>query len=234
MRLARRANRHPPRVQPKDESGTKLCRCGCGVAPKKPRRTFATNECVHAFRSIYDPGYIRELVYKRDRGVCQICGIHASKAFKEWCAARKEAHRLVDRLARAWEWDNWRVKRYDPTKKDWDAFHREKKAMVERLVPLNGWTTGRSTGWDADHIIPVAKGGLQLGIENIRTLCHPCHKKVTAELAAELARERNPQPDPRHGQQQLLDLGDEQTQDPGTASAECHRPEPEEPPRPHT
>ena len=33
--------------------------------------------------------------------------------------------------------------------------------------------------WDADHIIPVKKGGGSCGLENLRTLCISCHKIVT-------------------------------------------------------
>lgn len=35
---------------------------------------------------------------------------------------------------------------------------------------------------------PVAEGGGQCGLENLRTLCLPCHRKVTAELKARLAK----------------------------------------------
>lgn len=55
--------------------------------------------------------------------------------------------------------------------------------------------------WDADHIIPVVKGGGGCGLENYRTLCQPCHKTATAKLAADRAKERRG-PDP----QQELDL----------------------------
>jgi hypothetical protein len=36
--------------------------------------------------------------------------------------------------------------------------------------------------WEADHIVPVCKGGGLCGIEGYRTLCLPCHKKNTAKL----------------------------------------------------
>ncbi len=44
--------------------------------------------------------------------------------------------------------------------------------------------------WDADHILPVVKGGGGCGLENYRTLCQPCHKTATAALAARRALER--------------------------------------------
>ncbi len=45
---------------------------------------------------------------------------------------------------------------------------------------------GSGKYWAADHIIPVAEGGGQCGLENIRTLCTACHKQVTAELRKRL------------------------------------------------
>ena len=39
-------------------------------------------------------------------------------------------------------------------------------------------------GWhilEADHIIPIADGGAEFEKENVRTLCEPCHKHITAE-----------------------------------------------------
>jgi 5-methylcytosine-specific restriction enzyme A len=44
----------------------------------------------------------------------------------------------------------------------------------------------RNTFWDADHILPVAEGGGECDLSNMRTLCIPCHKKASAELAARL------------------------------------------------
>jgi hypothetical protein len=44
--------------------------------------------------------------------------------------------------------------------------------------------------WEADHIVPVVEGGGECGIDGYRTLCVPCHKTVTANLAARLAEKR--------------------------------------------
>jgi 5-methylcytosine-specific restriction protein A len=42
---------------------------------------------------------------------------------------------------------------------------------------------GRKTWWEADHILPVVEGG-DSNLENMRTLCIPCHRGVTSELRA--------------------------------------------------
>jgi 5-methylcytosine-specific restriction endonuclease McrA len=38
--------------------------------------------------------------------------------------------------------------------------------------------------WEADHIVPVADGGGECGLENYRLLCRPCHVRVTLEWRA--------------------------------------------------
>ena len=44
----------------------------------------------------------------------------------------------------------------------------------------------RRTLWDADHILPVAEGGGQCDLDNLRTLCLPCHREATRELRVRL------------------------------------------------
>lgn len=36
--------------------------------------------------------------------------------------------------------------------------------------------------WEADHIVAVVEGGGSCTLENLRTLCSPCHKAVTKAL----------------------------------------------------
>lgn len=48
----------------------------------------------------------------------------------------------------------------------------------------------RGGAWDMDHVIPVAEGGGCCGIDGLRTLCKPCHRRVTADLAKRLAEKR--------------------------------------------
>lgn len=44
----------------------------------------------------------------------------------------------------------------------------------------------RRSLWDADHILPVAEGGGQCDLDNLRTLCLPCHREATAQLQLRL------------------------------------------------
>jgi 5-methylcytosine-specific restriction protein A len=41
--------------------------------------------------------------------------------------------------------------------------------------------------WDADHIVPVAEGGGECDLSNMRTLCLKCHRAATAALRERLA-----------------------------------------------
>ncbi len=48
---------------------------------------------------------------------------------------------------------------------------------------------GASSGtWHMDHTLPVVEGGGLAGLENLRTLCQPCHKVETAKLATRRVR----------------------------------------------
>lgn len=44
--------------------------------------------------------------------------------------------------------------------------------------------------WQADHIVPVAEGGGSCGMQNLRTLCLPCHHQETRALMRRLREAR--------------------------------------------
>lgn len=44
----------------------------------------------------------------------------------------------------------------------------------------------RKSLWDADHIQPVAEGGGECDLDNLRTLCLRCHRAATLELSLRL------------------------------------------------
>jgi 5-methylcytosine-specific restriction enzyme A len=60
-----------------------------------------------------------------------------------------------------------------------------------RTALLEHWgmkTRIRKSLWDADHILPVAEGGGECDLDNIRTLCLRCHRSVTIQLLERLRR----------------------------------------------
>jgi 5-methylcytosine-specific restriction enzyme A len=56
-----------------------------------------------------------------------------------------------------------------------------------RLKAFAEWgMRGRKSLWDADHIIPVAEGGGECDLANMRTLCLKCHRAHTEMLRTRL------------------------------------------------
>ena len=139
-------------VLPLGPNGRTLCRW-CAIEVPRGRRTFCSEWCVNEWRLRSDPGYLRDQVLRRDKGICAMCQtdtVHAHHILKRARGVRK-----LELLAR------WGMKRL----------------------------TRRSL-WDADHILPVAEGGGECDLANIRTLCLVCHRKATAELRDRLRRNR--------------------------------------------
>lgn len=188
----------------KAEDGTVLCSCGCGQVPKPPRRSWFSDACVEAWKIRNDPGHVRRLLEKRDKGVCAVCGCDSNAEYRKWLEARKVAERFIWWLDRSTlspvEWINgeWLyLPRVPESREDREADAKRRKELYRKWMPPGDWTSGRNSGWDADHILEVVNGGGQCGLENYQTLCHPCHKAKTKRLAAELAqRRRKPSPQP--------------------------------------
>jgi 5-methylcytosine-specific restriction protein A len=129
-------------------NGRALCRW-CKLEVPAGRRTFCSDWCVHEWRLRTDPGYLREQVFARDKGVCAGCHLDTEA---EW--------RRIKRLPAA---------RRVGVLRDW------------RLKNLR-----RSSLWDADHIAPVAEGGGECDLSNLRTLCLRCHREATMKLRERL------------------------------------------------
>ena len=141
----------PAKLLPKDENGLTCCRwCGKGVKP--PRRTMCSPECVHELLIRTNGRYLRDCVYKRDKGICQKCNIDTKKIAKEALQLKTEEKEI---------------------------FLKKHNISLKRKIWKRKHGGGL---WDADHIIPVKEGGGSCGLDNIRTLCIKCHKIVTKEL----------------------------------------------------
>ncbi len=95
----------------KGPGGRNLCRW-CSLEVPARRSTFCSDWCVHEWKLRTDPGYLREKVFERDRGICAVCGIDCSAAYTHLRRLRGSARRLA-----AAEW-NLRGR-----KSLWDADH---------------------------------------------------------------------------------------------------------------
>ncbi|MEP6714529.1 MAG: HNH endonuclease signature motif containing protein [Terriglobia bacterium] len=121
----------------------------CQAPVQGRRRSFCCDVCVHEWKLRTNPGYLREHVFLRDKGVCGLCGI-------DTVALRRDMRKL-DYAARR------------RLLKEWGLREGSRKSL-----------------WDADHAVPVAEGGGQCDLKNMRTLCLKCHKVATAALRVRL------------------------------------------------
>ncbi len=103
-----------PDSLPKGPNGRNLCRwCNLEI-PEGRRRTFCSGFCVHEWKLRTDPGYLREQVLARDRGVCAACGIDCRAEFARLKRLRGSSRILA--------WAEWGLK---PNQRGslWDADH---------------------------------------------------------------------------------------------------------------
>ena len=137
---------------PRGAGGRILCRW-CALEVPLGRQTFCSEWCVHEWKLRSNPGYLRQQVLKRDKGICAVCRVNTLSAFLRLKKARGASRDL--HLA------EWGLKR-----------------------------VSRRSLWDADHILPVAEGGGECDLQNVRTLCLKCHRLSTAELRTRLSAQR--------------------------------------------
>lgn len=154
-----RIARCPEQKPGKGPNGRPFCRL-CQKEVPKGRRAWCSKECIRESSIRTDPGFARSLVFKRDKGVCARCGIDTD-------LLKAEADRIRD-----WCFKNLpdSIRGYAPRRTFLVAF---------------GFT--RHHLWEMDHILPVSEGGGECGLDNLRTLCIPCHDTVTAQLRGRLA-----------------------------------------------
>jgi 5-methylcytosine-specific restriction endonuclease McrA len=149
----------------------RLCAYCAGELSSASRRggvisTYCSKECAEEGRlkrgGLYASSQIRTQVFALEGGICRLCGVDAHAMFTR-IASLAPAERL-NALCHA----NWKLP-------------MSSKAL-ERLLqnPKEG------DFWQADHIKAVAEGGGGCDLENLRTLCTPCHGIETEKLRGRL------------------------------------------------
>jgi 5-methylcytosine-specific restriction enzyme A len=101
----------------KGANGRNLCRW-CSLEVPKGRATFCSDWCVEEWRLRTDPGYLREKVLQRDRGVCAGCGVDCLHAERQLKRLRGAA-----RLKALLDWGLRPGSRAVARKTLWDADH---------------------------------------------------------------------------------------------------------------
>ncbi len=173
-------------------NGRRQCR-RCLAEVPKGRRTFCSDACVRDFQlETGSSNWVRLHVRVRDHGVCASCGLDTDRLHRtlttlsrlivrsstdEQVAQMTEHARQRGILCQRWHREA--------------VYHRSQSwtyVGVYRMLLLRfGWSAkqaneGKSL-WQADHIVPLIEGGGLL-LDNLRTLCVPCHTGETAALAA--------------------------------------------------
>jgi 5-methylcytosine-specific restriction protein A len=104
--------------------------------------------------------------------LCRQCGTECPNKLRRYCTST-----CRDRWALA-NWPN--VQRRAVAARD-----RGKCALCPAVVQVRAYPHQ----WEMDHTVPLCEGGSS-SLDNLRTLCIPCHRRVTRELAGRLAQKR--------------------------------------------
>lgn len=81
-------------AMPKGTCGRALCRW-CSLEVPRGRFTFCSDWCVHEWRMRTNPGYLRQQILARDRGICAICGIDCVEAFRRLKRSRGTSRKVM-------------------------------------------------------------------------------------------------------------------------------------------
>ena len=135
----------------RSHNGRPLC-CWCHGEVPAPRRRWCGDDCVAEFNRIAGSN-LSFFIFDRDEGRCQLCW---------WDLGRLE--RVIDHA-------HWHYR-------DLRAPGRWELIEGWLLELLCGYPAARI--WQCDHRRPLSEGGLTHP-DNLRTLCVPCHKIVTAQ-----------------------------------------------------
>ena len=101
------------KTAPRGPNGRGVCRwCALEVPPR--RYTFCSSFCVHEWKLRTQPGYLRDKVLERDRGLCSACGVDTIAAHRQ--LRRSRGARRQELLA------HWGLKA-SVRKSLWDADH---------------------------------------------------------------------------------------------------------------
>lgn len=133
---------------------------------------------------------------ERQRGECTWCGVPVPKGRQTWCSDEcvtafklrcDSAHQVTVVASRdrgiccLCGRDTLKCQRV------YRAYWRDAK----HIVPTDHGEVQEALGikchftqpFEVDHVVPVVEGGGLCGPDGLRTLCRPCHKQKSAELA---------------------------------------------------
>ena len=153
----------------KDKFGYYLCRL-CKQPCPEMERYWCSEECLRNYLFMSDGSYVRGKLFERDLGICAECGVNAAQMDDALARLKDDLlhpllmsiHPMIVATLRAEGWKNIRV--------------RGRGSYADAIE--------YTSCWEADHVRAISEGGGECGLENYRTLCFVCHKKVSAGQAA--------------------------------------------------
>lgn len=149
----------------KDADGNPLCRW-CQKPLANRRRSYCGVQCRIEVNIRTSVSSLRYYVHQRDKGVCAKCGLDTMRLDRILNYARRSYYELQYGI--------------ESTNGCWVESHAR---SVNFVLARMGFNEGVSL-WDADHIVEVSAGG-DSGLDNIQTLCVPCHKAKTKKMHAD-------------------------------------------------
>jgi 5-methylcytosine-specific restriction protein A len=167
-----------------------ICRW-CGEPVPKGRHSWCSDRCVEAFKVEAWPNEMRTAIAKRDHEICRLCGRDCGR-IDLYIEAIVDNPKALPKRTFDYTSDQYVVIDPDP------VLARRRQRWINLLRRLRMWMPdcygSADHGmlrhlWEADHIVPVIEGGSNR-LDNMRTLCVPCHKAETRELRQRLSRAR--------------------------------------------
>jgi len=188
----------------------KFCLNGCGKLVPERNSKYCSQECSAEFYAKHNQAGLREYVFKRENGKCQLCGFKnqsfpiPSPVFPEfpnepkrpgWFGGEngKSLHRKA-MIAYHKELKVWEEKKHVwlDSEEYTQAIIAHNKANDEWGNKHDAWYSSlkHKRSFVADHIIPVALGGPEFDLNNVQLLCEVCNKKKTAKDMANIGKRR--------------------------------------------
>lgn len=198
-----------------------VCRwCGEAVLhpeTKEPGKLTWHDACVVEYKRIFWPAETRKAVLARDRGICAVCGIDTLRVESrlERCSGFNIAPDWCRwALVRGWEGPHW-GKAYRAAEEAAQLRYNRMCVRYSERQPilkaaaqkrLNHYLSmgfrKRVATWNADHITALVNAdSADLSywkLDNLQTLCHPCHVKKSGRDVREKNRRKKgivPQPE---------------------------------------
>lgn len=138
----------------------------CGGRIAQAGSTYCSQSCAEDGRlrrgGMYASSRVREQVFGLEGGVCRKCKIDAHALYTRIVSLQPPER--LNALCNV----NWNLPK--------------SSVALERLLQ----NPKESDFWQADHIVAVAEGGGSCGLENLQTLCTPCHREETNKLRSRL------------------------------------------------